>query len=175
MYIVVEGKDSMELYDQHIVHERILYEELKEKHYSTEVASQNLLVPVKIEVDPVDKQVVLENLNVFQEFGFEVEEFGDNELLIRAVPVFDFRESIQDTFFYMLEQLKEYSKRDIRESIIISMSCKNAIKAGEKLEVEEINILLNKLHEIGKYTCPHGRPIIVRLPYLELDKKFGRK
>lgn len=175
MYIIVEGKDSMELYDQHIVHERILYEELKEKHYNTELASQNLLVPVKIEVESADKQIVLEKLNVFQEFGFEIEEFGDNELLIRAVPVFDFRESIQDTFFYMLEQLKEYSKKDIRENIIISMSCKNSIKAGEKLEEEEIRILLTKLHEIGKYTCPHGRPIIVRLPFIELDKKFGRK
>lgn len=175
MYIVVEGKNSMELYDQHIVHERILYEELKQKHYSTELASQNLLIPVKIEVDLSEKQIVLENISVFQEFGFEIEEFGDKEFLIRAVPVFDFRESIQETFFYMLEQLKEYSRKDIRESIIISMSCKNAIKAGEKLEMEEIRILLTKLHKIGKYTCPHGRPIIVRLPFIELDKKFGRK
>jgi DNA mismatch repair protein MutL len=55
------------------------------------------------------------------------------------------------------------------------MSCKNAIKAGEKLDTEEIRILLTKLHKIGKYTCPHGRPIIVKLPFIELDKKFGRK
>lgn len=176
MYILVEGLDGLEIYDQHIVHERILYEELKDSYYKHGIASQSLLVPLKLELDYTEKKLVEDNLELLLEFGFELEEFGEKEMLVRAVPVFDFRSSIEDTFNYMLSEIKNDMKQlDFREKVIISMSCRNAIKAGEKLKNDEMELLIGKLHKIGKYTCPHGRPIIIRMPYLELEKRFGRR
>lgn len=175
MYILVERDKELEIYDQHIVHERILYEELKEKHLKKEIALQHLLVPLKIGLTMKEKELVEKNLELFREYGFEIEDFGDKEILIRTVPVFDFRESLRDTFFYILDKVNEENFRDFREKILISMSCKNAIKAHESLTMEEMRILVNKLHKYGKYTCPHGRPIIIKLPFDKLDKMFGRK
>ncbi len=175
-YILVERNETLEIYDQHIVQERVLYETLKKNHFSKGIAMQNLLVPLKLHLDYEEKNIVFDNLGIFSEFGFEIEDFGDNEILIRGVPVFDFRNSIENTFRFMLEELKsETAIKDFREKIIISMSCRNSIKAGEKLSFEEMEILIERLHEIGKYTCPHGRPIIVKVPLDELEKKFKRK
>ena len=175
MYILVERDNELEIYDQHIVHERILYEELKEKHLKKELSVQHLLVPIKIELTPKEKELVENNINYFNEYGYEIDDFGDKEILIRTVPIFDFRESIRDTFFYILDKFNEGDYKDFREKILISMSCKNAIKAHEPLNMQEMRILLKKLHKYGKYTCPHGRPIIIKLPYDKLDKMFGRK
>lgn len=175
MYILVERNDELEIYDQHIVHERILYEELKEKHYNEEIAVQNLLVPLKVEVEYKEKELIIENKELFKEFGFEVEDFGEGEILLRTAPIFDFRASIKETFYFILNKIAEGDKRDFREKIVVSMSCKNAIKAGEPLSFAEMDILLKRLHEYGKYTCPHGRPIIIKLTYDKLDKMFGRK
>ncbi len=175
MYILVERDNELEIYDQHIVHERILYEELREKHLKKEIAVQNLLVPLKVEVSVKEKELVENNIELFKEYGFEIDEFGERELLIRTVPIFDFRESVKDTFFYILDRVNEEDFRDFREKILISMSCKNAIKAHEPLSFQEMKILIDKLHIYGKYTCPHGRPIIIKLPFEKLDKMFGRK
>ncbi len=175
MYILVERDEELEIYDQHIVHERILYEELKEKHYNEEIGVQNLLVPLKVEVEYKEKELIIENKKLFKEFGFEVEDFGEGEILLRTAPIFDFRASIKETFYFILNKIAEGDKRDFREKIVVSMSCKNAIKAGEPLSYAEMDILLKKLHEYGKYTCPHGRPIIIKLTYDKLDKMFGRK
>ncbi len=175
MYILVERDKELEIYDQHIVHERILYEELKEKHYNEEIGVQNLLVPLKVEVEYKEKELIVENKELFKEFGFEVEDFGEGEILLRTAPIFDFRASIKETFYFILNKIAEGDKRDFREKIVVSMSCKNAVKAGEPLSYSEMDMLLKKLHEYGKYTCPHGRPIIIKLTYDKLDKMFGRK
>ena len=172
MYILVETGNELEIYDQHIVHERILYEKLKERHYNKKISIQTLLVPIKLELNGYEFEIARENLELFNEFGFEVEEFGDNEILIRGVPIFNFRVGIEETFRYLLENL---GGNDPREKVIISMSCRNAIKAGEKLTLEEMEILVADLHKVGKYTCPHGRPIILKMTFDEMNKKFNRK
>jgi DNA mismatch repair protein MutL len=171
MYILVETDNELEIYDQHIVHERILYEKLKEEHYKKKISIQSLLVPIKLELNGYEMEMVRGNMDIFSEFGFEVEEFGDNEILIRGVPIFNFRTSVEDTFGYLLENL---GGGDPREKVIISMSCRNAIKAGEKLELVEMEKLIDQLHKIGKYTCPHGRPIILKMTFNEMNKKFNR-
>ncbi|MCS5420732.1 MULTISPECIES: DNA mismatch repair endonuclease MutL [Psychrilyobacter] len=172
MYILVETEEELEIYDQHIVHERILYEKLKDKHYNKKISVQNLLVPIKLELNGYETEIVRGNLELFSEFGFEVEEFCDNEILIRGVPIFNFRVGVEDTFRYLLENL---GGGDPREKVIISMSCRNAIKAGEKLTLEEMETLISDLHKVGKYTCPHGRPIILKMTFDEMNKKFNRK
>ena len=174
-FILVERDGILEIYDQHIVHERILYEKLKEEYYSSEVSSQQLLVPIRILVDPRERELVFENIESFGKFGFEIDEFGDNEILIRAVPIMNFRDSIENIFREILMNLRENKSKDIRENIIISMSCRGAVKANEKLTQDEMEIMVEKLHEIGEYTCPHGRPIIIKITMNDLEKLFKRK
>lgn len=174
-FILVERDGILEIYDQHIVHERILYEKLKEEYYSSEVSSQQLLVPIRVLVDPRERELVFENIESFSKFGFEIDEFGDNEILIRAVPIMNFRDSIENIFREILMNLRENKSKDIRENIIISMSCRGAVKANEKLTQDEMEIMIEKLHEIGEYTCPHGRPIIIKITMNDLEKLFKRK
>ena len=175
-YILVRKDEELEIYDQHIIHERILYEELKEKFYNKKIESQHLLLPLKMEVTVIEKNIIFENIDVFQNFGFDIDEFSENEIVIRAVPAFDFRDSIENVFLQLLLDLKNEVKiKDLRENIIISMSCKGAIKAGQKLDISEMQNMVRRIHEVGKYTCPHGRPIIVKLSKNDLDKMFGRK
>ena len=174
-FILVERDGILEIYDQHIVHERILYENLKEEYSNREVSSQQLLVPIRVLVDPRERELVFENLDSFIKFGFEIDEFGDNEILIRAVPIMNFRDSIENIFREILRNLKEDKSKDIRENIIISMSCRGAVKANEKLTQDEMEIMVEKLHEIGEYTCPHGRPIIIKITMSDLEKLFKRK
>ena len=175
-YILVGKNDELEIYDQHIIHERILYEELKDKFYSRKLESQQLLIPQKIEVTAVEKSIISENQEIFSEFGFDIDQFSDNEMLLRSVPAFDFREDVKNVLQKLLEDLKNENEiKDLRENIIISMSCKGAVKAGQKLDMDEMRNMVRRLHEVGKYTCPHGRPIIVKLTKNDLDKMFGRK
>lgn len=175
-YILVRKDEELEIYDQHIIHERILYEELKDKFYNKKIESQHLLLPLKMEVTQIEKNIIFENINIFNDFGFDIDEFSENEIVIRAVPTFDFRDSIENVFLQLLLDLKnEVEIKDLRENIIISMSCKGAVKAGQKLDMFEMQNMVRRIHEVGKYTCPHGRPIIVKLSKNDLDKMFGRK
>lgn len=174
-FILVERDGVFEIYDQHIIHERILYEKLKKEYYGTSVSRQQLLVPIRINLDPRERELIFENMDYFTEFGFEIDEFDENEVVIRSVPVMNFRDSTENIFRNIIKNLKENKETDIRESIIISMSCKGAIKANEKLSISEMETIIKKLHEIGKYTCPHGRPIIVKITLNDLEKLFKRK
>ena len=174
-FILVERDGVFEIYDQHIVHERILYEKLKKEYYGTNVSRQQLLVPIRITLDPRERELIFENIEYFTGFGFEIDEFDENEVVRRSVPVMNFRDSTENIFKNIIKNLKENKETDIRENIIISMSCKGAIKANEKLSLNEMETIIKKLHEIGEYTCPHGRPIIVKITLNDLEKLFKRK
>jgi len=175
-YILVRRDDELEIYDQHIIHERILYEELKDKFYNKKLESQHLLLPLKMEITGIEKNIIFENIEIFRDFGFDIDEFSEDEIVIRTVPAFDFRDSIENVFLQLLMDLKnEVEIKDLRENIIISMSCKGAVKAGQRLDMFEMQNMVRRIHEVGKYTCPHGRPIIVKLSRNDLDKMFGRR
>ena len=174
-YILVRKDNELEIYDQHIIHERILYEELKERFYSKRMESRNLLLPQKMEINEVEKHIIFDNMDIFNDFGFDIDELQD-EIVFRAVPDFEFRESIQEVLLKLLSDIREEKEiKDLRENIIISMSCKGAVKAGQKLSMDEMRNMVRRLHEVGEYTCPHGRPIIVKITRDDLDKMFGRK
>lgn len=174
-FILVERNGIFEIYDQHIVHERILYEQLKEIHSGNKVAMQQLLVPISILVDPREMEIIAENKEEIEKVGFEIDRFSDNEILIRQVPIIKFNDSIENIFKNLIKDLKENKNLDIMENILVSLSCKSAVKANEKLTQEEMEIMVRKLHEIGEYTCPHGRPIIVKITLNDLEKLFKRK
>ncbi|WP_022819487.1 DNA mismatch repair endonuclease MutL [Fusobacterium russii] len=174
-FILVERNSMFEIYDQHIIHERILYEKLKQEFYNKTITKQNLLVPIRVNLDPREKQLVLDNLETFSLFGFEIDDFDKNEILIRTTPVMDLRDSYENILRNILENILKNKDEDIRENIIVSMSCKGAIKANHKLNMEEMYSMVSKLHEVGEYTCPHGRPIIVKLSLYDLERLFKRK
>ena len=174
-FILVERKGMFEIYDQHIIHERVLYEKLKQEYYNKSIPKQNLLVPLRFELDPREKQLALENIEIFSSFGFDIDDFDKNEILVRATPIMDLRDSYENIIKEILNNLSKNKDVDIRENIIVSMSCKGAIKANHKLKMEEMYSMVAKLHEVGEYTCPHGRPIIVKMSLTDLEKMFKRK
>ena len=174
-FILVERKGMFEIYDQHIIHERVLYEKLKQEYYNKSIPKQNLLVPLRFELDPREKQLALENTEIFSSFGFDIDDFDKNEILVRATPIMDLRDSYENIIKEILNNLSKNKDVDIRENIIVSMSCKGAIKANHKLKMEEMYSMVAKLHEVGEYTCPHGRPIIVKISLTDLEKMFKRK
>ena len=174
-FILVERNGLLEIYDQHIIHERILYEKLKQEYYNHSMSKQNLLVPIRFELDPREKQLALENTEIFSSFGFDIDDFDKNEILLRSIPTMNLRDSYENIFREILDNISKNKDVDIRENIIVSMSCKGAIKANHKLTIEEMYSMVAKLHEVGEYTCPHGRPIIVKMSLLDLEKLFKRK
>ena len=174
-FILVERNGLLEIYDQHIIHERILYEKLKQEYYNHSMSKQNLLVPIRFELDPREKQLALENIEIFSSFGFDIDDFDKNEILLRSIPTMNLRDSYENIFREILDNISKNKDVDIRENIIVSMSCKGAIKANHKLTIEEMYSMVAKLHEVGEYTCPHGRPIIVKMSLLDLEKLFKRK
>ncbi|EUB28887.1 DNA mismatch repair endonuclease MutL [Fusobacterium sp. CM22] len=174
-FILVERNGLLEIYDQHIIHERILYEKLKQEYYNHSITKQSLLVPIRFELDPREKQLALENIEIFSSFGFDIDDFDKNEILLRSIPTMNLRDSYENIFREILDNISKNKDVDIRENIIVSMSCKGAIKANHKLTIEEMYSMVAKLHEVGEYTCPHGRPIIVKMSLLDLEKLFKRK
>ena len=175
-FILVERNGVLEIYDQHIVHERILYEKFKEEYHNKKISVQNLLVPIKISISNKDRNIIEEHHETLKNFGFEIDFFGKNDILVRAVPNIKFSSSIETLVRDIIEDLKSPKiKNSLIEDIVITASCKNAIKVNEPLSNEEIEILLDKFYSINEYTCPHGRPILLKLTLDDIEKSFKRK
>lgn len=175
-FILVEEDDELIIYDQHIVHERILYEKLKLQYAEHKVASQALLVPIKVSLTLKQMEILREKLSFFENFGFEIDQFNDMDFLIRAVPTLETKDSFENIFFETLDGIsKVNSKNEVIESMIISMSCRGAVKANEKLSIFEMEKLILELHKIGRFTCPHGRPITFKISLFDMEKGFKRK
>lgn len=175
-FILIERNGVLEIYDQHIVHERILYEKFKEEYHNKKISVQNLLVPIKISISNKDRNIIEEHHETLKNFGFEIDFFGKNDILVRAVPNIKFSSSIETLVRDIIEDLKSPKiKNSLIEDIVINVSCKNAIKVNEPLSNEEIEILLDKFYSINEYTCPHGRPILLKLTLDDIEKSFKRK
>ena len=175
-YIVVKNKESIDFYDQHALHERIRYEELKKRYTENKMTSKKLLVPEIIEFTTSDKDVIINNIDIFKDFGFDIDEISEKEIVVREVPDFELRNTTQNIIKAIIDSLSHnYEIKDIREKIIISMACRSAIMAGQKLKIEEMNALVKKIHEINKFNCPHGRPVISKITKEYLDKLAKRK
>ncbi|WP_288891998.1 DNA mismatch repair endonuclease MutL [uncultured Sneathia sp.] len=175
-YIIVKNKDSLDFYDQHAMHERITYEALKDKYYNQQMAKKQLLIPEVIELSLTEKNVLLANIKIFEDFKFELDEISETEIIIRAVPDFELRNSNERIIKGIIECLMENKTvTDIREKVIISMACRTSIMAGQKLSYNQMSELVNKLHEINKFNCPHGRPVISTVTKNQLDKLSKRK
>lgn len=178
-YIVAENKNELLLLDQHIVHERILYEKYMDKYFGSDFASQGLLFPLIIELSATDKQIMHKNMYILQKLGFTIEPFGGNNFLIKTVPVVLGKIEEKEAIYEILDTLMTtlYVKKidELKESLIIKTSCHNAIKANQKLTIQNMQQLIHMLARTkNPYTCPHGRPIIVSMNEKEIKRRFKR-
>lgn len=175
-YIVVQKKDSIDFYDQHALHERLNYEALKEKYYNQTMTKKQLLIPEVFELSLTEKNILFNNIQIFSDFCFEIDELSENEIVLRAVPDFELRTTNEKIIKSMIECLmSNKTLTDIREKVIISMACRYSIMAGQKLSMLEMKDLVKRIHEINKFNCPHGRPIISSITKDYLDKLSKRK
>lgn len=176
-YIIAEGIEDMYLIDQHAAHERIYYESYMNEYKSSALQSQNMLVPIVIELTLSDKQQVLNNPDLFKKIGYEIDDFGGNSIALRCVPLIYGNPDNRELFNEILNNL-ELKGKDIFhviDKVIYTMACKSAVKAGDKLNYREMSELIEKLRYCDNpFTCPHGRPTIIKMSYVELEKKFKR-
>ncbi len=176
-YIIATDGNDLFIIDQHAAHERIVYDQLNQK--SDTQASQALLVPETIEMNPQESMMLSGNLEYLNSLGFELEEFGVNSFILRAVPAVTFRSLPKELIKDIIGDLKETQKTDqieiLKEKIRKSIACHSAIRAGDKLTAQEMNQLIKDLYATSNpATCPHGRPTMVRITEEELVTKFRR-
>jgi DNA mismatch repair protein MutL len=171
-YILAEGDSGLLVIDQHRAHERVLYEQFSQ---AERPASQHLLTPVSVQLRPKEASVLKEALPQLQALGFELEEFGAETFLVRAMPAVFIRLDPAGLLTEIVETLLDGDKTSRREKTLITMACKAAVKAGDELQFPEMTELLRALADTGRpYTCPHGRPTVMTISNFELDKKFHR-
>jgi len=176
-YIVTQIKSGLIIVDQHVAHERILFERAMSDFEKKAPDSQQLLFPEVIELAPEDHSYFLEILPFLERIGYTIKTFSGRSFSIEAVPAGVKHAGDEKV---LLEILDEYKKSrgeqyDIREKVATSFSCKTAIKAGEKLMPEEMLSLIEQLFKTKTpYFCPHGRPVIINISLEELDRRFGR-
>ena len=178
-YIVVASDSGLTVIDQHALHERILYEEFREKTLSQTVEKQKLLMPESVELSPKEAAIVLEQKDLLYELGFEIGEFGGSTVLVSAYPAMLKNRKVvrivRDLAEHLDRQEGKPTRRDLLDSLLHMMACKAAIKAGYRLSREEIAALLEQRHLCDDaHHCPHGRPTWLTLSRGTLDKQFGR-
>ena len=177
-YLMYEIKDDVYIIDQHAAHERLLYDQLKQKISDHPLNKQGLLVPYIFLVNPDEKQFIEKNLVALWQMGFTVEAFGTNSYRVNELPA-DLPDIDPKSFFEELlsnvDELKEITLVDILKDKIAQTACKHAVKGGEVLTDGERDKLFSMLRGNMGLKCPHGRPVCVKLTKTEIEKMFKRK
>ncbi len=178
-YLVTEDERGMVVVDQHALHERILYEQVREKVLSGSLESQKLLVPEPVTLNAAEAAAAIDAQEMLAKVGIEVEPFGGDTVLITAYPAMLSNISPSEMLRQVLEPLMESGKqpepRDLLDSLLHMIACKAAIKAGDRLTPEEITSLLEQRHcYADTHHCPHGRPTALFFSREQLDKMFKR-
>ena len=175
-YIIATMKDSLVLIDQHAAHERVLYERLLKKN--GEILSQKLLIPISLELSRSDCRFLDANREIFHSLGFETETFGDHAVKLNAIPQALRQDNAGGVFRDILSLVTENGSFSGRtdSAKLAQAACKAAVKAHDKLTMEECNALLDQMAQCDlPYCCPHGRPTILNISLNELERRFGRK
>ncbi len=173
-YIIAECENEVYLIDKHAAHERINYEKLKS---TEEIAVQALLTPVAVTLTSEDYILITENADKISEAGFEIEDFGNNSVLVTAIPQMLTGLDVQTLVFDLAESLSETKTAVLpaQERIFHTVACKAAIKAGYNTSAYELERLANRvINDDSIMYCPHGRPVAIRLTKSEIEKQFGR-
>ena len=178
-YILAEDKLNEKIYfiDQHAAHERVMYEKYLNEYKKEEIVVQQLLIPEIIELTNGEMTNFTENISLFHNLGFEVEEFGGNSVAIRGVPMLFGIPNIKELFYDLLDNLESQIKSsyELKLGKIMKLACVNAIKAGDKINNIEILSLFDQLKLCeNPHTCPHGRPTVLEMTKRDIEKEFLR-
>ncbi|MCD6549817.1 DNA mismatch repair endonuclease MutL [Candidatus Micrarchaeota archaeon] len=185
-YIVCEGTDGLYLIDQHAAHERINYERYLKELKDGAVSVQTLLIPSLFRPSPKEKEVITSKSDVLRRYGYTVEEYGTNMYALKTVPLVFGKSLPLQLFRDVLDELgrmnsskplsvSDNSIDEIVDDRIATRSCRASVKAGDPLTLPEMERLIEQLSECSNpFTCPHGRPTIIRMGWRELEKKFKR-
>lgn len=175
-YIFVQSGDTLYAIDQHAAHERILYEKFM-RQWESGVASQVLLVPYTVSVSAAEKAQIMENRELLGEIGFDIDDFGDRDIQVRAVPQIMGEPDLRPFFLLSAAELKRLKNAPLsaRRDAVMQAACKHAVKGGDALSRAEIEALLEQMRVTGAPpNCPHGRPVIIAITRTELEKRFSR-
>jgi DNA mismatch repair protein MutL len=177
-YILSQIKTGLMIIDQHVAHERILYEKALNRFETDIPFSQQLLFPLTVQLDPGRYELIQELYPYLNKLGFEIKLMGRDKIIIEGVPD-DVKNGSEEKV--LLEIIEEYSmnerekKLEQKDNLAKSYSCRTAIKAGDKLSDTEMRLLIDQLFATSMpYACPHGRPIVVKISLNEFDRRFGR-
>jgi len=176
----MENADGLVLVDQHAAHERILFEELRRRMEEQGVPTQKLLLPHTFDVPPRDADWIERNISILQKMGIGIESFGPDTFKIDSLPSFL---DVSDPAQFMrkvIDDLKSAgnstSAMRLGEEMIAMTVCRHAVKANDPLRYPEVEKLIRDLLDCDlPYCCPHGRPTMIQISLVELEKKFGRK
>ncbi|MBX9583596.1 MAG: hypothetical protein K2X87_25115, partial [Gemmataceae bacterium] len=178
-YLVLETPDGMLVIDQHALHERILFEQLRRRVREGRLEVQRLLIPEPIDLPAEQAALVLEAADALRELGLEVSDFGGNTVLLSSYPTLLGRKPPHEIFRGVVDDLLTKERPPTRDALLhhltATMACKAAVKAGDKLTPEEIRYLLH-LRDLAddSHHCPHGRPTSLLFSRQDLDKQFRR-
>jgi DNA mismatch repair protein MutL len=180
LYVVMETEDGLVLMDPHAAHERVMFDRFMGEILKSRVASQNLLIPQTVELTPQDALRVRRELPLLREMGFGVSEFGGDTFVVDALPSQFSGADARDFLVEVSQHLEQSGSRAgrgrWREESIAQAACKAAIKAHDRLSLEEIEQLVTDLAQTEMpYTCPHGRPTIILTSLRELNRRFSRE
>lgn len=177
-YWLVEFNEQLYIIDQHAAHEKVLYEKTMATLKTREYTSQLVNPPIILTLNRNEEILLNQHLKYFTEMGFEIEPFGGREYAVRGVPANLFSIAKKELLIEMIDGLSEegsVSNPDIIYERVASMSCKAAVKGGNRLSFAEANELIDQLLGLeNPYACPHGRPTIISMSKYELEKKFKR-
>ncbi|OON99260.1 MAG: hypothetical protein ATN35_13555 [Epulopiscium sp. Nele67-Bin004] len=175
-YWLIKHHDKVFVMDQHAAHERVLYEKFMQDYTNSTVHSQQLLVPETINLSPLEMNTIKENIDTLNKLGFLLEIFGDSDIIVREVPyIFNMAMPISK-FKVFLEDFRSSSNIYLsEEERIITMSCKAAIKGNDKIDMVECDKLVQFLLALDNpYSCPHGRPTLISMQKIDIEKLFKR-
>ena len=178
-YLISETEEGMVVIDQHALHERIIYEQLREKVLAGRLESQKLLVPEPVPLPPAEAAIVLDHADLLDQLGVVVEPFGGDTVLVSSYPAMLANHNPADMLRGIIDLLmddgRQVDQRDLVDELLHMISCKAAVKAGDKLTPEEINDLIEHRNYCqDAHHCPHGRPTALVFSREELDKRFKR-
>ncbi len=178
-YLLGEDDDGLFIIDQHAAHERILFDQFTRTYKDMPVTAQPLLFPVPLKLLPSERLIIKEQLPQLKTLGFSIHQEDDNQFYVTAVPVSEKKtsdsESIQNVLSEVLNGWESRSISEIKTDLLKMMACKAAVKAGDPLTDSEWNSLLEQLLKTeNPFTCPHGRPIVIRLTTRQIETGFLR-
>lgn len=176
-YILSQIKSGLVIIDQHVAHERILYEQALAAFEKQTASSQHLLFPQVVELGGEDYEVLMEMVPFLEKLGFVIKNFGKRTVLVTAVPS-GLQANVDAKFLSELIDDYQRGKRDnleIRDNVARTFACHAAVRSGDVLNPAEMHRLIDELFATkSPYFCPHGRPVVINIPIEELDKRFGR-